>query len=199
MVGDRVVAAAGCNDVRAAAAVDGVVAGAAGDDVGARRARDRRADDSAEASTFWKLATVVESPVVWSALREVDVRRRTQSPACWCRCRRRSIFRCRNRTTRVVARAGIDDVGAAAAIDGVVAGAGRDGVGGGRAGDRRSPSSRADASTFSKFVTLDAVAGGLIDTGRDREIDRGGAAGSRQDERIVAGAAVDRRSRCRGR
>ena len=26
------------------------------------------AEDSAEASTFWKLATAVESPVVWSAL-----------------------------------------------------------------------------------------------------------------------------------
>ena len=31
------------------------------------------ADDSAEALTFWKLATVVESPVVWSALFRLTV------------------------------------------------------------------------------------------------------------------------------
>ena len=39
---------------------------------------------------------------------------------------------------------------------------------------------------------VDGIARGLIDIGRDREIDRSGAAGGGEDQRIGTGAAVDR-------
>ena len=76
---------------------------------------------------------------------------------------------------RVVARAGVDDVDAAAAVDDIVARARRDHVGRGRAGDgqRRGDDRRVEVL---EIGDADAVADGLVGSGRDREIDRRDAA-----------------------
>ena len=191
MIGDGVVAAAAGNGVGAAAAVDGVVAGTAGDDVGADRTRQRSPpDDSAEASTFWKLATIVGVADRLVGRGEVDVRRglqlqRVDAGAAIDR-RFGAVI-----GDGIVAAPGADDVGAAAAVDGVVAGTGRDRVGEADAVTESADRQRAGVEVF-EIRDVDVVAGGLVDVGRDGEIDRGGPARGRQHQRIGSGAAVDR-------
>ena len=98
----------------------------------------------------------------------------------------------------VVAAAGIDHVGAAAAIDRIVARAGRDGVGARRSrhGHRRRDARRGQVL---EIRDADAVAGGLVDAGGDREVDRRNAAERRQRQRVAAVTAVDRGLACRDR
>ena len=99
-------------------------------------------------------------------------------------------FACRGRYG-VVAAAGIDHVGAAAAVDRVVAGARRDGVGREEPVTDNAGAERAGIDVL-EVGGADAVAGGLIDPGRNGEIDRRDAAAAAMTSSIGSGAAIDR-------
>lgn len=64
MIDDSVVAVARVDRVGAARAIDDVVAGTAGEVFAADEPVIDSPVDTAEASTFWKLVTLVESPDV---------------------------------------------------------------------------------------------------------------------------------------
>ncbi len=190
MIGHGVGACARSDDVGAAGTVDRVVAGAARQHVGPGRARDRHAADELRCIDVLEIGDGhhVAERLVGAA--EIDRGDGAQqqgvgSGAAVDRELGAAIG------DRVVAAARDDDVGAAAAVDRVVAGAGGDDVDARRTLDRQRRC-RDRRIEVLEIGDHDAVAGGLVGTGRDGEVDGRDAAGRCQHQRIGAGAAVDR-------
>ena len=142
-----------------------------------------RAEDSADASTFWKLVTPVGVADGLVGDGEVD--------GCGGLHHQRVVAGAAvNRGfgavvgDGIVAGAGADDIGAAGAVDRIVTGARRDGIGRGRAGDRDRGRQRRSIDVL-EIGDAGGIARGLVDVA---EIDRGDGL---EHQRVVAGAAVD--------
>ena len=128
MIHNGVVAAARIDDVGAAAAVDGVVTGAAGDCVDRARTRDADAGLQAARIDVFEIEDGRRTAHDLVGCRKVDVYRRFQNQRIHAGTAIDERFRSAI-SHHVVAAARIDDVGAAAAIDGVVTGAADNGIG----------------------------------------------------------------------
>ncbi len=147
-------------------------------------------EEMPEALTFWKLDDVGRIARRLVGISEIDVRRARQHQRVGSGT---AVDRCFGAVIGhgVGATAGIDHVGTAAAIDRIVARAGGDRIGARRS---RHCHRRRDARRRQvlEIRHADAVAGGLVDAGGDREVDRRNAAERRNRKRVVAVTAVDR-------
>ena len=127
VIDDGVIAGPSRDDIGAAAAVDGVVPRAAGQDIRARRARQRNADHERGGVDILEVDDIRGSADDLIGVGEVDIRRRVQHQRV---VPRPAVDGDLGAVIMndVVARSRVDDVGAAAPIDGVVARTRRDDV-----------------------------------------------------------------------
>ena len=192
VISDPVVAAACGDDVGAAAAIDGIFARAARQQIGGARPRDRRAlrggkrggVDILEAADGRQIAARLVEPVEIDRHARVE-NQRIRPGAAVDRGLRPAI------SDAVVARAGVDDVGAAAAIDRIRARARRDHIG--DCGAEDADGCREDRRVHILEIRDDnGIAAGLVHAFGRSEIDRRDAAARGHDERIVARTAADR-------
>ena len=190
VIGDSIVACAGRNDIGAARTIDGVVAGTAGDHVGARRAGDgHRRGDSRRVDVL-EIGDRSSTERQLVGVREIEDDRCIQDQRIGAGAAidggLRAVI-----GNGIIAGAGADDVRAAATIDDVVAGAGRDGVRARRARHRQR--GREDTGVYAlEICDIDGVARRLIGAGRNRQIDRRDAARRGKHQHIGSGAAIDR-------
>ena len=189
-IGDAVIAGTGIDDIRTATAIDGVVADAAGNDVDTGRAGDRDAGDQLRGVDILEVRDRHEVADGLVGVGEIDGRgdpqqQRIGADATIDRELGAAIGH------RIVARAGVDDVGAAAAIDAVGARPCGDDIDRGRARDQQRRGRDRGVEVF-EIRHQHAVARGLVRTCGNREIDRGDAARRGKNQRIGTGSAVDR-------
>ena len=189
VVGDGVVAGAGCDDVGAAVAVDRVGAGAARDGIGSRGTGDRDAVGQGRGIDVLETGDAGEIARRLVHIGQIDDGVGLQHQGIGARAavdgRLGAVI-----GDRVIAGTGRDDVGAAAAVDGVGPRAGGDRVGTGRAGhcQRARQDTGVDAL---EIADGNRIARGLIGTGRHGEVHRRDAGCCRKHQQVVARTAID--------
>ena len=188
---DGVVPGPRVDDVGAASAIDRVGSAAARDDVDARRTADRNARGQSRGVDVLEVedGRVVPAGLV-GGIGEVDRRRRLERQCVDAGPAVDGDFGSVIRD-RVVARARVDDIGAAPTVDGVGTGSRRDDIGAARACDRERRGQQRSVQIL-EIGDGDAVAECLIAPGRDREIHRRDPAGYVEDQRVDTRTAVDR-------
>ena len=191
-IGDRIVAGAGIDDVSPASAVDRVVAGASGDEVGETVTENIDPLRGAEQAGVDVLEVRHRDGVADGLvdMSQIDIGRRShrQRIDAGPRIDRRlgAVI-----GDRVVARAGVDDIGTATAINGVVAGAGQDRVGNARAGNGERGRQGAGVEIL-EIRDRDGIARCLVGARHHGKIHRRNGRSRADDQCVRAGTAVGR-------
>ena len=194
-IGDRVISRAGNDVIRAAIAVDDVVAGTRRDVVPAGRAGNGHTGSHGAGVEVFEIRhrDGVAGGLV-DPRRDAEIHRRDSAAG-----RENERIGSCARVDRyfgtavgdsVVARAGADDIGSAAAIDGVDATAGRDVVGRRGTRHRQAVADRAGIQVL-EIQHGDAVAAGDVGARRRGQVDARKTRDRANDQGIVAGATVD--------
>ena len=189
VVGDGVVARAGCNHIGAAVAVDGVRTSTACDRVRGGRAGNRHAVDQRRCIDILEGDHTRQVTRGLINIGEIDRRVGLQHERIDARTARDGNFRAVI-GDGIVTSACVDAVRTAAAVDCIGTGSGQDRIGVRRTSDGEGRGQRTGVDAF-EIDDTDRVADRLIGAACNREVDSGDAARIRQHEGIAAGAAVD--------